>query len=158
MDAMQPMSIHIEDSNHGRLTKNTKHHLSKLDVSSNHDPDFVASESLEADSPFSERPFTPCPSLSNDDTIESTMNGKPYTTIECHDDFYRIFQNEIPESEKLVYSNSFESNVNSLFLVFRCALERQVLVDGRLWLTEKHICFKANVFKVIKFLVSYLNF
>lgn len=48
------------------------------------------------------------------------------------EDFKRIFK-DIPNEERLVVDYS-------------CALQREILVHGRLYITQKYICFYANIF------------
>ncbi|XP_077985804.1 protein Aster-B-like [Glandiceps talaboti] len=50
------------------------------------------------------------------------------------EDFRRIFGKNVPESERLVVDYS-------------CALQKDILVHGRLYLTQNWVCFYANIFR-----------
>jgi len=38
--------------------------------------------------------------------------------------------------------------INSLFFIidYGCALQREILIQGRIYISENHICFHANIF------------
>jgi hypothetical protein len=37
--------------------------------------------------------------------------------------------------------------INDNFLDYGCALQREILVQGRIYISENHICFYANIFR-----------
>ncbi|KAI9231303.1 MAG: GRAM domain-containing protein, partial [Podila humilis] len=47
-------------------------------------------------------------------------------------DFHSLFRS-VPEEEKLIED-------------YGCALQKEILVQGRLYISENHICFNANIF------------
>ena len=50
-----------------------------------------------------------------------------------NDDFKRLFKHELPDDAVLIDDYS-------------CAIQRDVLVHGRLYLSQEHLCFYANIF------------
>lgn len=46
------------------------------------------------------------------------------------------------------------------YVDYGCALQREILIQGRLYISENHICFHANIFGWITDvrLTSYLDF
>jgi hypothetical protein len=47
-----------------------------------------------------------------------------------NDDFRKLFK--LPNDDRLLVDNS-------------CALQREILAHGRLYLSFKHLCFRANI-------------
>lgn len=67
-------------------------------------------------------------------------------------DFHELFQN-IPEGDYLIEgsSNFIDTEVRVLTFGlnhadYGCALQREILIQGRLYISENHICFHANIF------------
>ncbi|XP_037312271.1 protein Aster-C [Pungitius pungitius] len=64
----------------------------------------------------------------------------PVTTYKQRlDEFKKLFK-EIPESERLLVD-------------YPCALQRDILLQGRLYLTENWLCFHSNVFRSTKIIL-----
>ncbi|XP_056649469.1 protein Aster-C isoform X3 [Monodelphis domestica] len=69
----------------------------------------------------------------------SFLLGKPYTTISSstykyrNEEFKRQFSH-LPESERLVVD-------------YACALQKDILLQGRLYLSENWLCFHSNIFR-----------
>nr|XP_040022808.1 protein Aster-C [Gasterosteus aculeatus aculeatus]XP_040022809.1 protein Aster-C [Gasterosteus aculeatus aculeatus] len=65
----------------------------------------------------------------------------PLTTYKQRlDEFKKLFK-EIPESERLLVD-------------YPCALQRDILLQGRLYLTENWLCFHSNVFRGTKIILT----
>ncbi|XP_070548700.1 protein Aster-B-like isoform X4 [Ptychodera flava] len=84
------------------------------------------------------------PEMSSHKTDKSKTNKKssnsswynvwtPSYKSKC-EDFRRIFGKSVPDSERLVVDYS-------------CALQKDILVHGRLYLTQNWVCFYANIFR-----------
>jgi hypothetical protein len=62
-------------------------------------------------------------------------------------DFHELFP-PVPEGDYLIEGPFLPS---SLFVVdtvldYGCALQREILIQGRLYISENHVCFHANIF------------
>ncbi|ORY74070.1 hypothetical protein BCR35DRAFT_306864 [Leucosporidium creatinivorum] len=64
------------------------------------------------------------------DDLSDQMDLDPSTS---HAKFHSMFTGTIPEEEELIED-------------YRCALQRDILVQGRLFVTERHLAFRANIF------------
>lgn len=64
-------------------------------------------------------------------------------------DFHELFPN-IPEGDYLIegkWNHSMFDKIFKRFLLdYGCAIQREILVQGRLYVSENHICFHANIF------------
>jgi GRAM domain len=64
-------------------------------------------------------------------------------------DFHELFRT-IPEGDYLIegVSNSRVSRSMIIYALsdYGCALQREILVQGRIYISENHICFHANIF------------
>lgn len=65
-------------------------------------------------------------------------------------DFHELFPN-IPEGDYLIEGESGVVSPPFLQLAqimadYGCALQREILIQGRLYISENHICFHANIF------------
>lgn len=78
----------------------------------------------------------PSPATSTDDrSFVGTLPGPgqlSYANKKRDQDFHDLFPN-VPEDEALVED-------------YACALQKDILVQGRLYLTEQRVCFYANIF------------
>ncbi|KAJ3771404.1 hypothetical protein FB446DRAFT_789628 [Lentinula raphanica] len=83
---------------------------------------------------------------SNDSSVDSSDDDDLASAIDAHDmpvtgfavassrrnaDFHELFRN-IPEGDYLIED-------------YGCALQREILIQGRLYISENHICFHANI-------------
>ncbi|KAJ3730066.1 hypothetical protein DFJ43DRAFT_463781 [Lentinula guzmanii] len=83
---------------------------------------------------------------SNDSSVDSSDEDDLASAIDVHDmpvtgfavassrrnaDFHEMFRN-IPEGDYLIED-------------YGCALQREILIQGRLYISENHICFHANI-------------
>ncbi|XP_063768939.1 protein Aster-C isoform X2 [Eleginops maclovinus] len=81
---------------------------------------------------------------SSDEELSSDPQGQclaaPQTPLPTYkqrfDEFRKLFR-ELPESERLIVD-------------YTCALQRDILLQGRLYLTENWLCFYSNVFRGTK--------
>ncbi|KAF9939013.1 hypothetical protein BGZ65_011745 [Modicella reniformis] len=69
--------------------------------------------------------------------IENGYNDGPtstfvYTNEKRFSDFHALFRS-VPDDEKLIED-------------YGCALQKEILVQGRLYISENHVCFNANIF------------
>ncbi|KAF9972978.1 hypothetical protein BGZ65_009512, partial [Modicella reniformis] len=55
-----------------------------------------------------------------------------YANEKRFQDFHSLFRS-VPDKEKLIED-------------YGCALQKEILVQGRLYISEKHVCFNANIF------------
>ncbi|KAJ8322556.1 hypothetical protein QVD99_001006 [Batrachochytrium dendrobatidis] len=62
--------------------------------------------------------------------------GLPFASAEKNDEFHKLFALYIPQHERLISE-------------FVCALNMGVLVDGKLWISEHHLCFRGWTSKPI---------
>jgi hypothetical protein len=62
-----------------------------------------------------------------------------------HEEFKRLFSNSVPNNERLVVDYS-------------CALQKEILIQGRLYLSLNYIAFYANIFKWETSLVGFHSF
>lgn len=64
-------------------------------------------------------------------------------------DFHDLFK-AIPEGDYLIEGTSARGirycMITDSFLDYGCALQREILVQGRIYISENHICFHANIF------------
>lgn len=65
-------------------------------------------------------------------------------------DFHELFPS-VPEGDYLIDGESISSKISRktvliLFEDYGCALQREILIQGRLYISENHICFHANIF------------
>ncbi|KAF9188352.1 hypothetical protein BGZ51_006960 [Haplosporangium sp. Z 767] len=66
-----------------------------------------------------------------DDAYETSINFV-YANEKRFSDFHAIFRS-VPDEEKLIED-------------YGCALQKEILVQGRLYISENHVCFNANIF------------
>ena len=63
-------------------------------------------------------------------------------------EFHQTFRS-IPEEEVLIdctFPSGLKSNrIILLHLAYACALNREILIQGRLYVGEEHVCFYANI-------------
>ncbi|KAH6587070.1 hypothetical protein BASA50_000118 [Batrachochytrium salamandrivorans] len=57
-------------------------------------------------------------------------SGLPYASADKNDEFHKLFGQYIPRGERLISE-------------FVCALNCGILVDGKMWISEDHICFRG---------------
>ncbi|KAJ3572178.1 hypothetical protein NP233_g3267 [Leucocoprinus birnbaumii] len=67
-----------------------------------------------------------------DDMDEIPVTGFAVASNKRNADFHELFSN-IPEGDYLIED-------------YGCALQREILIQGRLYISENHICFHANIF------------
>ena len=78
-------------------------------------------------------------------------------------DFHELFSN-IPEGDYLIEGmyelfGCFRSNLSSFIIKdYGCALQREILIQGRIYISENHICFHANIFGWITDVTIFLLF
>ncbi|KAF9429387.1 hypothetical protein BGZ76_001369 [Entomortierella beljakovae] len=93
---------------------------------------------------------------------ESFPNSQPYNQkdsegpmdIEEEDD-----EDEEDDSDSIIHSNTKEKRIHDFHTVFKsipqdeklirdygCALQKEILVQGRLYVSENHVCFNASIF------------
>ncbi|RCH97507.1 hypothetical protein CU098_006695 [Rhizopus stolonifer] len=81
--------------------------------------------------------------VDNESTVESTTTTAPATSIMTNNtiilanakrnqDFHALFRS-VPEEDSLIED-------------FGCALQKEILLQGRIYLSENHLCFNANIF------------
>ncbi|KAF9919894.1 hypothetical protein FBU30_010399 [Linnemannia zychae] len=68
----------------------------------------------------------------DDDEYSAANINFVYANEKRFSDFHSIFRS-VPEDEKLIED-------------YGCALQKEILVQGRLYITENHVCFNANIF------------
>ena len=88
-----------------------------------------------------------------DDDIPIT--GFAVATMKRNQDFHDLFPT-IPTDDYLIDGVSFaccSSNGFNNFLDYGCALQRDILIQGRLYISENHLCFYANIFGWVTTLV-----
>ncbi|KAJ3611238.1 hypothetical protein NHX12_021254 [Muraenolepis orangiensis] len=68
----------------------------------------------------------------------------PATYKQRSEETRKLFK-ELPESERLIVD-------------YNCALQRDILLQGRLYLTEHSLCFHSNVFRGTKILLALKDF
>ncbi|KAF9083309.1 hypothetical protein BGX23_011584 [Mortierella sp. AD031] len=79
--------------------------------------------------------YTPAESTSsqNDGEDYSAANiSFVYANEKRFSDFHSVFRS-VPDEEKLIED-------------YGCALQKEILVQGRLYISENHVCFNANIF------------
>ncbi|XP_069058772.1 protein Aster-C isoform X2 [Pleurodeles waltl] len=89
----------------------------------------VASSGLEG-SPLVRRPSLE-PSRANEDEQKTNVSSSTYK--QRSEEFRRQFK-DIPETERLIVD-------------YACALQRDILLQGRLYLSETWLCFHSNIFR-----------
>ncbi|KAI9317569.1 GRAM domain-containing protein, partial [Dichotomocladium elegans] len=62
-----------------------------------------------------------------------------FASAKRNHEFHQLFRN-VPESDRLIAGN------DNLFLGYKCALQKDILVQGQLYITEHSLCFNANIF------------
>ena len=101
---------------------------------------------LDADSSIGDR--------SDDETDIELDNNIPVTGFAVasnkrNADFHELFPS-IPEGDYLIEGESgLVSPIRLLttpMVDYGCALQREILIQGRLYISENHICFHANIF------------
>ena len=87
--------------------------------------------------------------------------GLPFASAEKNDEFHKLFALYIPQHERLIsgmfavlygfyfYFLNYPYSCLVNCLEFVCALNMGVLVDGKLWISEHHLCFRGWTSKVI---------
>ena len=66
-------------------------------------------------------------------------------------DFHELFRT-IPEGDYLIegvcvpFVAVLVPSVHGFLQDYGCALQREILVQGRIYISENHICFHANIF------------
>ena len=88
-----------------------------------------------------------------DDDIPIT--GFAVATMKRNQEFHDLFPT-IPTDDYLIDGVSFaccSSNGFNNFLDYGCALQRDILIQGRLYISENHLCFYANIFGWVTTLV-----
>ncbi|KAF9203176.1 hypothetical protein BGZ49_006692 [Haplosporangium sp. Z 27] len=68
----------------------------------------------------------------DDDDNDSSSINLSYANEKRFQEFHALFRS-VPEEEKLIED-------------YGCALQKEILVQGRLYISEDHICFNANIF------------
>ena len=83
-----------------------------------------------------------------------------------NEEIHRIF-NELPDDEKLIDGTIVYTYMIIIFTCstdYSCALQREILLQGRLYITQNWLCFYANIFtwvtlvSTIPTLTCYLSF
>ncbi|KAF9116196.1 hypothetical protein BGX27_004303 [Mortierella sp. AM989] len=69
---------------------------------------------------------------SNDYDDDASSINLSYANEKRLHDFHALFRS-VPEDEKLIED-------------YGCALQKEILVQGRLYVSENHVCFNANIF------------
>ncbi|KAF9936576.1 hypothetical protein BGZ67_002207 [Mortierella alpina] len=69
--------------------------------------------------------------ISGDDGSEAPISFV-YANEKRFSDFHSLFRS-VPDDEKLIED-------------YGCALQKEILVQGRLYISENHVCFNANIF------------
>ncbi|XP_061877857.1 protein Aster-C [Entelurus aequoreus] len=78
---------------------------------------------------------------SSEDDVETNCTGTlppPLPTYTLRREEFKRFFKEVPDSERLLVD-------------YPCALQRDILLQGRLYLTDNWLCFYSNVFRGTKF-------
>jgi hypothetical protein len=82
----------------------------------------------------------------NDDDIPIT--GFAVASNKRNQDFHELFRN-VPDGDYLIDGQSYEF-LRAPFLThiidYGCALQREILIQGRMYISENHVCFHANIF------------
>ncbi|KAK3829385.1 MAG: GRAM domain-containing protein, partial [Benniella sp.] len=68
----------------------------------------------------------------SEDGFSESPTAFVYANEKRFNDFHTLFRS-VPEDEKLIED-------------YGCALQKEILVQGRLYISENHICFNANIF------------
>ncbi|KAI1891216.1 hypothetical protein AGOR_G00141500 [Albula goreensis] len=74
----------------------------------------------------------------------SEESEAPLTSYKQRSEEFRRLFKDLPESEQLIVD-------------YTCALQRDILLQGRLYLTENFLCFHSNVFRGTKIVVSWMD-
>ncbi|KAG0005536.1 hypothetical protein BGZ80_003714 [Entomortierella chlamydospora] len=105
-------------------------------------------------------------------TVSVSSNGHGYDSVSTsqrssHDDS-RLYDDDFGANISFVFANEKRfSDFHSLFrsvpddekLIedYGCALQKEILVQGRLYISETHVCFNANIFGWVTNLVIAFN-
>ncbi|MEQ2302714.1 hypothetical protein AMECASPLE_009544 [Ameca splendens] len=82
--------------------------------------------------------------LADDHVGRSDVLIMSHSYIKYNETFHKLFQ-EIPKEERLIHT-------------FTCALQREVLYHGRLFVSQNHVCFYSSVLlKVTKVVIAISN-
>ena len=82
----------------------------------------------------------------NDDDIPIT--GFAVASNKRNQDFHELFRN-VPDGDYLIDGMSTQyrdAERCSCALDYGCALQREILIQGRMYISENHVCFHANIF------------
>lgn len=84
--------------------------------------------------------------------IETQITGFAVASSKRNADFHAMFQS-VPEDDYLIEGEYFlKAHLNAcspqhlLLPDYGCALVREILVHGRLYISENHLCFNSNIF------------
>ena len=87
--------------------------------------------------------------LLNDLREDIPVTGFAVASNKRNADFHELFPS-IPEGDYLIEGRSaivFHRRYADKFLAdYGCALQREILIQGRIYISENHICFHANIF------------
>lgn len=67
-----------------------------------------------------------------------------------NEEFHALFKS-VPVSDmliqgKFVYRNQMTMNTDLSIIDYKCALQKDILLQGHLYVSEHHVCFKSNIF------------
>jgi hypothetical protein len=93
---------------------------------------------------------------SDDDELLAELNdgdipvtGFAVASNKRNADFHELFKT-IPEGDYLIEGASTHrvcrSTITYRYPDYGCAMQREILVQGRIYISENHICFHANIF------------
>lgn len=71
-----------------------------------------------------------------------------YANDKKNQDFHLLFKS-IPEQDRLLegeFNNNNNNNLISSFKDYGCALQKEILLQGRVYFTHHNICFNSNIF------------
>ena len=79
--------------------------------------------------------------------IQSPFMSFPAKHRTKNEEIHRIFQ-ELPEEEKLIDGRVAHMGYTIIIysVDYSCALQREILLQGRLYITQNWLCFYANIF------------
>jgi hypothetical protein len=91
-------------------------------------------------------------------------SGLSLATSKKNEDFHALFRS-VPEDDNLIEGNSKKWSLKiELFIFFSvsqidfgCALQKEILLQGRIYISESYLCFNANIFGWVTNVRNYLD-
>lgn len=84
-----------------------------------------------------------------DDFDDIPVTGFAVASTKRNQDFHEVFPS-VPEGDYLIEgTQSFRLQkiwITDSIVDYGCALQREILIQGRIYISENHICFHANIF------------